>query len=106
MTPLPKTANSGRRVILLHLLVFSGLFLGALCLPRGPFVLVVTDPRLPPDHMMDVIGNADGTFVLAGASPWVAVAYSKEADFPGRLRGAGAILVLNHILAAGCQAGA
>jgi hypothetical protein len=94
------------RQIALCALLFAGLFLGALSLPRGPFVLVVTDPRLPPSHMMDVVGQAGGAFVLAGTRPWLAVAYSDTAGFPERLRSAGAILVLNHILAVGCRAGA
>lgn len=89
-----------------YAIVFLGLLLGALSVPRGPFVLVVTDPRQPPAHIMDVIGQAGGAFVLAGASPWLAVAYSGKTDFPERLRNAGAVLVLNHILAVGCQAGA
>ncbi len=98
-------AKPSRRQISLYFLVFICLFLGAISLPRGPFVLVITDPRYPPAHMLDVIGRAGGELVLPGALSWLAVAHSDAADFPARLRRAGAILVFDHVLAAGCYAG-
>lgn len=95
-----------RQQIALAFLLFASLFIGVTSLPQGPFVLVVMDPRSSSASMVDIIGKADGVLVTMGSWSWLAVAYSETADFPARLRRAGAIFVLNHRLAVGCTAGA
>jgi hypothetical protein len=82
---------------------FMLLLISAVAVPRGHYVLVIGDPWAPPGAIMDTIGKAGGALVAAGRSPWVAVAYSETDNFPSRLMGAGAFLVLNHRLAEGCQ---
>lgn len=82
---------------------FMLLLISAVALPRGHYVLVIGDPWSPPGAIMDTIGRAGGALVAAGRSPWVAVAYSETDGFSARLMSAGAILVLNHRLAEGCQ---
>jgi hypothetical protein len=93
----------------LHWGNFAGLLL-AFCLtlfavaawPAGRFVLVVARPDAPVSRVMDIIGDAGGSFVAPGRFPWIAVAYSDTGDFPQRLFRAGALIVLNHALSAGC----
>ena len=92
-------------LVSLHFAVFAALLGGALTMPRGEFVLVVTDPRRPPDNLLHVIGAAGGSFVSGGRSSWIAVAHSADTDFIDRLHDAGALFVLNHALAVGCQTG-
>lgn len=73
-----------------------------IAVPRGNYVLVIGRPTASAGAMMEVIGNAGGTFVAAGRAPWIAVAYSDELGFATRLLRSGALLVLNHALAIGC----
>lgn len=88
--------------ILIYFVIFFCLFLAVAAVPSGRFVLVVTPPGEPADHILDVIGTAGGSFVAPGARPWIAVAYSDADNFPARLMHSGALLVLNHALAVGC----
>lgn len=92
-------------LIAAHFILFAGLLVVALAIPRNGFVMVVTDPRQPADNMIRVIGAAGGSFVSGGSTSWLAVAYSDDPGFAGRLMKAGAFLVLNHALAVGCQQG-
>lgn len=87
----------------MHFTIFFLLLLSVLAMPSGHFVLVVTRPDAQSDYIINVIGNAGGAFVAPGRLPWIAVAYSDEDHFSERLRKAGALLVLNHALAVGCQ---
>lgn len=73
--------------------------------PTGPFVLVITSPKGDVAGSMSVIEKADGAFVWSGSMPWMSVAYSQAPDFSERLLEAGALLVINHDLAIGCQQG-
>lgn len=73
--------------------------------PTGPFVLVITSPEGDVAGSMSVIEKADGAFVWSGSVPWMSVAYSQAPDFSERLLEAGALLVINHDLAIGCQQG-
>lgn len=82
---------------------FTLLLCAALGIPRGHYILVIGNPWAQPRSMMDIIGEAGGVLVSQGRSPWLAVAYSGNDDFAMRLMKAGAILVLNHKLAEGCQ---
>jgi hypothetical protein len=92
-----------RFVVSMHFFLFSLLLSVVWALPRGPYVLVVASPGAAPAKMMSIIGDAGGSFVSAGRFTWIAVAYSNEGHFPARLMKAGAVLVLNHGLAVGCQ---
>ena len=102
----PSTDAPNRLVTATVFGAFLLLVLGVFALPQQGFVVVVTDPRRPPADMLSVIASAGGSFVEGGRVPWMAVAYSDDAGFAGRLMRAGAILVLNHRLAAGCRHGA
>ncbi|QFY62775.1 hypothetical protein FZ934_20635 (plasmid) [Rhizobium grahamii] len=89
-----------------NVLAFSGyMFLVsiAVAFPHGHYVLVVADPRSSSRETIDLIGKADGSLVAFGRTSWMAVAYSRTDGFATRLMNAGAILVLNHSLAVGCQ---
>lgn len=70
----------------------------------GRPVLVVAPPGTAPARLLDIVGRADGR-VLRGAGPgWMTVALSEHADFPRRLREAGAWFVVNASNVAGCPA--
>jgi len=70
----------------------------------GRPVLVVAPPGTDPARLLDIVGRADGR-ILRGAGPgWMAVAVSDHADFPRRLREAGAWIVVNAYRVAGCPA--
>ncbi len=92
-----------RLTISAHFIFFLLLVAAVWALPHGRFVLVVARPGATPPAIMSIIGRAGGSFVEPGRFPWLAVAYSESSDFPSRLMKAGAFLVLNHYLAAGCQ---
>lgn len=90
-------------VVALNFGLFLLLSVSVWAMPSGRFVLVVTDPRQGPQNGISVIGNAGGAFVSAGRLPWLNIAYSDDSAFAARLMQAGALLVLNHKLAAGCR---
>jgi hypothetical protein len=70
----------------------------------GRPVLVVAPPGTDSARLLDIVGRADGR-VLRGAGPgWMAVAVSEHADFPRRLRDAGAWIVVSASTVAGCPA--
>jgi hypothetical protein len=92
-----------RFTISAHFFFFLLLLVAVWALPHGRFVLVVAKPGAAPSAIMSIIGRAGGSFVEPGRLPWLAVAYSEANGFPSRLMKAGAFLVLNHDLAAGCQ---
>lgn len=94
-----------RTVVAMHFALFLTLVVTVWAAPSGRFVLVLTDPAETTEQMFEVIGNAGGSFVEQGRFPWLAIAYSEAEDFPRRLMQSGAVLVLNHNLAVGCQRG-
>jgi hypothetical protein len=94
-----------RLVVSAHFTLFLALMLTVWALPSGRYVLVVASPDAAADNIFAVIGRAGGSFVGPGRLSWMAVAYSDEDDFPARLMQAGALVVLNHSLAVGCQQG-
>ncbi|SMD06776.1 hypothetical protein [Rhizobium sp. RU36D] len=94
-----------RAVVAINFGLFLVLALAVWAAPQGRYVLVLADPAQTPQGMLEVIGKAGGLFVEQGRFPWLAVAYSEAEDFPERLRQSGALLVLNHSLAVGCQRG-
>lgn len=94
----------------LNRLVVYGMF--ALCLamlsilamfPRGPFVIVVTNPADRPQVAVSIIAAADGLFVTNGITPWISLAYSDAPDFPARLMKAGAWIVLRGTVTSVCM---
>jgi len=91
-----------RKVVGFNFALFLLLALSVWAMPSGHFVLVVTDPQAGPDSSFSVIDRAGGAFVSAGRYPWMTIAYSDADDFAARLMRSGAMLVLNHKLAAGC----
>ena len=94
-----------RLVVSAHFTLFLALMIAVWALPSGHYVLVVTSPDAPADNIFSVIGRAGGSFVGSGRLSWTAVAYSDDSNFPARLLQAGALIVLNHSLAVGCQQG-
>lgn len=91
-----------KSIVLLNLAVFLFILVGLWAIPSGNFVLVVTHPSAPPSTVMSIISAADGAYVRASRYPWISVAYSEKPGYPARLRAAGASLVINNLLAAGC----
>ncbi len=94
-----------RVVVGLQFVLFLSLAVVVWAMPQGRFVLVMTDPAEGGSAMFDIIGRAGGAFVEQARFSWLAVAYSEDADFAQKLMSAGAVLVLNHNLATGCQRG-
>jgi len=90
------------RIVLIAFIAFSAMMLSAIAYPRGEFVLVVGHPDANEAGMMKIIAEAGGTFVSQGNFGWLAVAHAETSGFPSRLRQAGALVVLDHALAAGC----
>ena len=90
------------RVVIVAFLAFSAMMLGAIAYPSGEFVLVVGPSGTTEASMMRIIADAGGSFVSPGNFTWLAVAHAETAGFPSRLRQAGALVVLDHALAAGC----
>ena len=90
------------RIVQINLAIFLLILVGLRAIPSGNFVLVVTHPSAPPATAMQIISAADGAYVRASRYPWITVAYSEKPEFPARLRAAGASLVINNLLAAGC----
>lgn len=84
---------------------FSALMLLAMALPRTDFVLVVGWPGMSEAEMMRIITDSGGSFVSGGTQSWLAVANAETKGLPARLMKAGAMLVLDHSLAAGCMEG-
>jgi hypothetical protein len=82
--------------------VFTGLMLLGIVYPRNDFVLIVGRPGTNEAGMMDLVARAGGTFVSGGNLSWLAVAHAENSEFTTRLLKAGALLVLDHSLAAGC----
>lgn len=77
----------------------------AVAYPRSDTLVVVTEPGADPSTLMHVIGDAGGSLVSSTRFDWIGIAYSRNHDFAGRLLRSGAVLVLDHALAAGCTKG-
>jgi hypothetical protein len=90
------------RAVITTFLAFVTILLVGLAVPRGEFVIVVASPGMTQSRMMQLISDADGTFVTQGNLDWIAVAHAEKSGFVSRLFRAGALLVLDHALAAGC----
>jgi hypothetical protein len=88
--------------VVLAFVVLVCVMLGALAFPRSDFLLVAINPALKPGSMMEIIGKAGGTFVASTQYPWLAVAHSEAPGFAFRLFKSGALMVMDHALAAGC----
>ena len=68
----------------------------------GRPVLVVASPGSDAARLLDLVGQADGRVLRGTGVAWMAVAVSERADFPQRLREAGAWAVVNAASVAGC----
>lgn len=91
-----------RTVVAVNFALFLLLAASAYAMPAGRFVLVVARPGADVASTHALIARAGGAFVGPTRYPFMAVAYSEGEGFARRLMGEGAILVLNHALAAGC----
>ena len=90
------------RIVIFAFIAFLAMMLAAIAYPRGDFVLVVGAPGATEAGMMTIIAEAGGTFVSPGNFGWLAVAHGETSGFASRLMQAGALIVLDHALAAGC----
>ncbi|MCB1439305.1 MAG: hypothetical protein KDJ63_05975 [Nitratireductor sp.] len=70
--------------------------------PTGDRVIVFVSPWSAEGTVIETISRANGSVVNGGRTGWIAVATDEKDGFAGRLYNAGAILVLNGELAAGC----
>lgn len=77
--------------------------LALLLLPQSDAVAVIGAPgsRLP--DVMRLVAEADGVILRGGGVGNLVVARSERSGFVGRLYAAGAWLVLNPIVAGGCE---
>lgn len=78
------------------------LALVAIAMPKGDMVLVIGSPGSTPGALARVISDAGGTWVSSTRFDWMVVAQSDSGDFPTRLFHSGAMLVVDHMFAAGC----
>ncbi len=69
---------------------------------QGGTLLVVGAPGAGPAALADIVARADGALLRSTTLPWIVLARSEAGDFGGRLRQAGAWLVLDGAVLAGC----
>lgn len=91
---------AGGAFVLFLLLAFAGI-----AVPRGQYVLVVGWPGTSEARMMDIVTAAGGSFVEGAGPSWLAIVHSNSPGLPTRLMRQGAMIVLDHALAAGCTEG-
>ncbi|MEX3011659.1 hypothetical protein [Hoeflea sp. TYP-13] len=94
--------NKGWSIIAANATLVAVVLLLAFAVPRSPYVIVVAPPWSHAGRVIEIISRADGTFVDGGRFNWVAIAHSNQTDFASRLMSRGALVVLDHALAAGC----
>ncbi len=70
--------------------------------PRSPYLIVIAPPWQSDGAALRIIAEAGGTIVDNGRYDWIAIAHSNQTKFASRLMKRGALLVLDHALAAGC----
>jgi hypothetical protein len=98
------TANVlNRKIVAANFGAFLLLVGAAWASPSGNLVLVLTNPFEGEAAGISIIGEAGGALVSGSSLPWANVAYSEDREFSAKLRRAGAWLVINHNLAAGCM---
>lgn len=88
--------------IALTTFVLGGIFIALAAPPGKGKVVAVFEPDIEPHALMAAIVRADARFIGSGAMPGTVMVWSGEPDLPGRLRRAGALFVLNPLVAAGC----
>jgi ATP-dependent 26S proteasome regulatory subunit len=93
------------RTVLAAFAAFVGLMLIGVAVPRGPYVLVIGWPGTSEARMMQIVAAAGGSFVGSAGQDWLAVVHSEHPGLVGRLIGEGAMMVIDHALAAGCTEG-
>jgi hypothetical protein len=64
---------------------------------------VIARPGSHPSAVYEIVAQAGGTIVVPGALDNVVIAQSEAPDFRAKLIAAGAILVVNPLLASACQ---
>lgn len=74
--------------------------------PMGTQLLVFVSPASPADSLMRTVQAAEGRLVASSRFEWVALVDGEGDDFAGRLKAAGAWLVLDGSFFQGCEAGA
>ena len=74
----------------------------AFAVPRSPYLIVVAPPWHGDSPVLRIIVDAGGTIVENGRYDWIAIAHSNQSEFASRLMKRGALLVMDHALAAGC----
>lgn len=100
---MTKSEQPKRAFITALNLTVAGLVLAGIALvPRGDRLTVVVAPWSSPGHIMDVVKEAGGSLVESSALSWVVVSQGESSDFAQRLYSAGAIMVLDGSLLAGC----
>jgi hypothetical protein len=91
------------RAVVVAFLALALLMFAGIAVPRSKFVLVVGWPGASEARMMQIITGAGGTYVEKGGRDWLAIARSDDPALATRLMRAGAMIVLDHALAAGCS---
>ncbi|WP_136658216.1 hypothetical protein [Nitratireductor sp. XY-223] len=94
--------KKGWLVIAANAALAAVVLLMALAVPRSPYLIVVAPPWHSDSPVLRIIAEADGTIVENGRFDWIAIAHSNQSEFASRLMKRGALLVIDHALAAGC----
>lgn len=92
-----------RTVVAANFVLFLLLAASVYAVPTGRFALVIAPAGADEATTYSLIARAGGTFVRPTRYPFMAVAYSEREGFARSLMREGAVLVLNHMLAAGCR---
>ncbi|RMF12173.1 MAG: hypothetical protein D6763_01510 [Alphaproteobacteria bacterium] len=88
--------------VLLTMVVLGGIIV-ATALPSGRgTVVAVFSPLVDDAALISAVVKADVRLVAIGSVPGTVVVYSDRSGVAGRLRRAGALLVLNPMSAVGC----
>ncbi|QCI66498.1 hypothetical protein [Phreatobacter stygius] len=92
--------------MVLFSIVISAVFAAAFASPRpGADVAVVVWPFGPASRAAEVIAAAEGSIVMPSRLGWIIIAQAERPDFVAALYGAGALVVFDPRVAAGCLSG-
>lgn len=95
--------SNGTVIALNAALVAGGMIVAAATPKASSHVAVLVAPGSEPAEAVAVVARAGGEIVAPTGRDWAVVARSDDADFVTRLYAAGALVVVDALLAAGCR---
>jgi hypothetical protein len=101
----PSSASKARQygIVGVNLGVIALVLTAAAVVPRNGKALVLVAPWSEPERIVEVIGDAGGSYLNGTGAPYAAIAHSDEPGFAYRLFKSGAFLVLDGSLAFFCR---